>query len=156
RRRPARSSGSSSGPEVSPTVFDRSLETLGPDSLSEHQWRRFRAVGSALLPTNQFVIRKWRAAGIASVDDLRAWDDFRRIPLTSKSELVADQAAHPPFGSNLTSPLERYVRVHQTSGTSGAPLRWLDTQESWDWWARCWGFVLRGAGVGPGDRVFFP
>ena len=48
------------------------------------------------------------------------------------------------------------MRVHQTSGTSGAPLRWLDTQESWDWWARCWGFVLRGAGLGPGDRVFFP
>ena len=35
-------------------------------------------------------------------------------------------------------------------------IRWLDTQESWDWWARCWGFVLRGAGLGPGDRVFFP
>ncbi|PYN13417.1 MAG: phenylacetate--CoA ligase [Candidatus Rokuibacteriota bacterium] len=50
----------------------------------------------------------------------------------------------------------RYVRVHQTSGTRGAPIRWLDTQESWEWWARCWGFVLRGAGVGPADRVFFP
>ena len=70
--------------------------------------------------------------------------------------MVADQAAHPPFGTNLTYPLERYVRVHQTSGTSGAPLRWLDTQESWDWWSRCWGFVLRGAGVGPTDRIFFP
>ena len=67
-----------------------------------------------------------------------------------------DQAAHPPFGTNLTYPLDRYVRVHQTSGTSGAPLRWLDTQESWDWWARCWGFVLRGAGLGAQDRVFFP
>jgi phenylacetate-CoA ligase len=69
---------------------------------------------------------------------------------------VEDQAAHPPFGTNLSHPLERYVRVHQTSGTTGAPLRWLDTQESWEWWARCWGFVLRGAGLGPGDRVFFP
>jgi len=25
-----------------------------------------------------------------------------------------------------------------------------------EWWARCWGFVLRGAGVSPADRVFFP
>jgi phenylacetate-CoA ligase len=48
------------------------------------------------------------------------------------------------------------VRVHQTSGTTGAPLRWLDTQASWEWWARCWGFVLRGAGVQPHDRVYFP
>jgi phenylacetate-CoA ligase len=137
-------------------VFDRTLETLGFDRLREHQWRRFRAMAAELIAANTFVAKKWRTAGIESVDDLRGWDDFRRLPLTRKSELVADQAAHPPFGTNLTYALERYVRVHQTSGTSGAPLRWLDTQESWEWWARCWGFVLRGAGVSPADRVFFP
>ena len=137
-------------------MFDRALETLGSDPLRDHQWRRFRAMAAQLLASNRFVARKWREAGIASVDDLRSWDDFRRVPLTRKAELVDDQAANPPFGANLTFPLERYVRVHQTSGTSGAPIRWLDTQESWDWWARCWGFVLRGAGVEPADRVFFP
>jgi len=137
-------------------VFDRTLETLGSDRLREHQWRRFRAMAGELIACNPFVARKWRAVGVESADDLHSWDDFRRLPLTGKSELVADQAAHPPFGTNLTYALERYVRVHQTSGTSGMPLRWLDTQESWEWWARCWGFVLRGAGVGPDDRVFFP
>ena len=137
-------------------MFDRSLETLGPEPLRDHQWRRFRVMASELLASNPFVARKWRAAGVVALDDLRTWDDFRRLPFTRKSELVDDQAAHPPFGTNLTFPLERYVRVHQTSGTRGAPIRWLDTQESWEWWARCWGFVLRGAGVGPADRVFFP
>jgi phenylacetate-CoA ligase len=137
-------------------VFDRALETLGSDPLRDHQWRRFRAMAAQLLASNRFVARKWREAGVASVDDLRSWDDFRRVPLTRKAELVDDQAANPPFGTNLTFPLERYVRVHQTSGTSGAPIRWLDTQESWEWWARCWGFVLMGAGVEPADRVFFP
>src|SRR4029453_16781272 len=86
----------------------------------------------------------WRDAGIRSVEDLRGWDDFRRVPLTRKAELVDDQAANPPFGTNLTFPLERYVRVHQTSGTSGAPIRWLDTQESWGGGGRCWG-GLEGA-----------
>ena len=137
-------------------MFDRSLETLGPEPLRDHQWRRFRVMAGELLASNPFVARKWRAAGVVALDDLRTWDDFRRLPFTRKSELVDDQAAHPPFGTNLTFPLERYVRVHQTSGTRGAPIRWLDTQESWEWWARCWGFVLRGAGVGPADRVFFP
>jgi phenylacetate-CoA ligase len=137
-------------------VFDHSLETLPPERLRDHQWRRFRALAGELARSNPFVQEKWRAAGMASVDDLRRWDDFRRLPFTTKSELVDDQAATPPFGTNLTYPLERYVRVHQTSGTSGVPLRWLDTQESWDWWARCWGFVLGAAGVGPADRVFFP
>jgi phenylacetate-CoA ligase len=137
-------------------VFDRTLETLEPERLLGHQWRRFRGMAEELLASNQFVGRKWRAAGVRSVQDLRGWDDFRRLPLTEKEELVDDQTSNPPFGTNLTYALERYVRVHQTSGTSGSPLRWLDTQESWEWWARCWGFVLRAAGVGPADRVFFP
>jgi phenylacetate-CoA ligase len=136
--------------------FDRGLETLGPEALRDHQWARFTRLARAVFPANPFVARKWRAAGIAGPDDLRGWEDFHRLPFTRKAELVEDQAGHPPFGTNLTYPLSRYVRVHQTSGTTGAPLRWLDTQECWDWWARCWGFVLRGAGLGPEDRVFFP
>jgi phenylacetate-CoA ligase len=35
-------------------------------------------------------------------------------------------------------------------------VRWLETDESWHWWARCWAFVLRAAGVSATDRVFFP
>ena len=68
---------------------------------------------------------------------------------------MADQAANPLFGSNLTFPLDQYVKFHQTSGTTGRPLRWLDTDASWQWWLRCWAAVYRAAGVGPGDRVFF-
>jgi phenylacetate-CoA ligase len=102
-----------------------------------------------VLAHNQF----WRAR-LHGVD---GWDDFERLPLTAKSELLADQAAHPPFGTNLTYAADRYVRLHQTSGSSGdQPLRWLDTDESWDWWLRIWAeHVYRAAGVGPTDRVFF-
>ena len=87
---------------------------------------------------------------------ISCWDEFRALPFTTKTELAEDQLACPPYGTNLTYPLERYIKFHQTSGTTGkAPIRWLDTEESWDWWARCWGHVFRGAGVGPGDRVFY-
>jgi phenylacetate-CoA ligase len=137
-------------------VYDPALETLGAEARRDHQWRRFTAMAGEVLAGNAFYRTKWAAAGLSAVGDLRSWDDFARLPFTRKSELIADQAAHAPFGTNLTYPLERYVRVHQTSGTSGTPIRWLDTQESWEWWARCWGFVLAGAGVTPADRVFFP
>src|SRR5262245_41278636 len=140
-------------------MYDGTLETLPRERLRDLQWQRLRALADALLAPgggNPFVRSKWAAAGIRSAADLRGWDDFARLPLTRKQELVDDQDAHPPFGTNLTYPLERYVRVHQTSGTTGQPLRWLETQESWDWWARCWGFVLAGAGLTPADRVFFP
>ena len=85
------------------------------------------------------------------------WDDFERLPLTTKAEITADQQANPPFGTNLTFPVDRYTRLHQTSGTSGTtPLRWLDTAESWDWWTRIWAdHIYRSVGVESRDRLFF-
>jgi len=137
-------------------VYDRALETLDEAARRAHQLRRLRTLVEATHGANPFWTARWQAAGLGGGGDLRDLDDLRRLPLTSKRDLAEDQQAHPIFGTNLTYPLERYVRVHQTSGTTGAPLRWLDTEESWAWWARCWGFVLAGAGVGPGDRAFFP
>jgi phenylacetate-CoA ligase len=136
-------------------VFDPALETLPLAPVRAHQWRRFTAMAREL-DANPFYRAKWRAVGVRQPEDLRDWNDFARLPFTRKAEFVEDQAAHGPFGTNLTYPPERYVRVHQTSGTSGSPLRWLDTQDSWEWWARCWGFVLAAAGVTPADRVYFP
>ena len=101
-----------------------------------------------VLATNPF----WRAR----LHDVHGWDDFERLPLTTKAELVADQLAKPPFGTNLTYPVDRYVRLHQTSGSSGdVPLHWLDTSESWDWWLSIWAdHVYPAAGVTAADRVF--
>jgi len=45
---------------------------------------------------------------------LRSGVRFAELPFTTKQELVDDQAEHPPFGTNLTYPVERYVRIHQT------------------------------------------
>lgn len=133
------------------SFFDAERETLDREALAALQLARVRALLRDVLPTNAFYGRKLAGGGAP-----RDWDDFRALPFTVKTELADDQLAHPPYGTNLTYPLERYVRLHQTSGTSGkAPIRWLDTDESWAWWARCWGHVYRAAGVGPGDRVFF-
>src|SRR5262249_26803312 len=74
---------------------------------------------------------------------------------TTKQELVDDQQANPPFGSNLTYPLSRYTRFSQTSGSTGKPMRWLDTPESWDWMCNAWARVFEIAGVTAADRMFF-
>lgn len=113
------------------------------------QLKKLQAGLQDVLRTNEF----WRER----LHDVRGWDDFERLPLTSKADLLADQVAHPTFGTNLTYPLDRYVRLHQTSGSSGdQPLRWLDTAESWEWWLRIWSeHVYPAAGVTSRDRVFF-
>src|SRR4029077_10046377 len=59
-------------------------------------------------------------------------------------------------GQALTYPVERYCRMHQTSGTSGQPLRWLDTTQSWNWLLGCWETMFQVVGLRAGDRLFFP
>jgi phenylacetate-CoA ligase len=101
-----------------------------------------------IVATNAF--QRARLEGLVPLASL---DDLASLPFTTKDDLVADQAAHPPFGTNLTYPLERYTHLHQTSGTTGVTLRVLDTPEDWAWWRRCLGVVFAAAGVGPADRV---
>jgi len=117
------------------------------------QLTQLRTLLSALR-TNSFYAAKLVGTGlldgVASVAEFNA-----RCPFTTKAELVADQLAHPPYGTNLTFPLERYTRCHQTSGSTGSPLRWLDTPESWAWMLDNWETVHRQAGTTAADRIFF-
>jgi phenylacetate-CoA ligase len=152
-----RQSETGSGALIEPTFFDRARETAPPEMLRAWQWARLAAGLREVWPTNAFWRRRFQAAGVRDPRDVGSWGDFAALPRLTKRDLVDDQAAHPPFGTNLTYPLDRYIRVFQTSGTTGPPIRWLETEESWEaWWTRCWAFVFRGAGLGPGDRIFFP
>ena len=131
--------------------YDQRLETLPREELRKLQQRRFRKLLQQVLESNSFYRQKLQAAGIHKPIPLSR---LSKIPFTTKEEVVADQAAHPPFGSNLTFPLEAYTRLHQTSGTTGVPMRWLDTTEGFQSFVKQWKFVLCGAGVQPGDRIF--
>src|SRR5882724_1644198 len=107
------------------------------DEIEANQLEQLRSLAAELIPGNRFYSEKFSAAGITF--DVASLKDFSaRFPFTTKAELVADQARHSPFGTNLTYPLERYVRYHQTSGTMGKPLRWLDTAESWEAMVESW------------------
>jgi phenylacetate-CoA ligase len=127
-----------------------------PGERAAAQFERLRRLLAEIQPGNRFYAAKFAAAGV-SLADLKSPADLDRIPFTCKSELAADQAALPPYGSALSYPVERYTRLHQTSGTStGRPLRWLDTPESWDAILRCWQISFPFMGLSPRDRVFFP
>jgi phenylacetate-CoA ligase len=126
--------------------------SLSREELEQLQLARLRQMLGEVLPANEFYRRKFARADVGQIDSL---EQLRNLPFTTKSELVEDQRQHPPFGSDLTFPLERYIHIHQTSGTTGKPLYWLDTEESWQWWAATWKVVFEAAGVRPGDRIYF-
>lgn len=105
----------------------------------------------AAIGRNAFQRARVEAAGeFATLAEFTA-----RVPLTTKAEIAADFAAHPPYGSNLTFPREQYTRLCQTSGTTGRPLAILDTPASWDWMLGNWATIYEAGGVRPGDRVYF-
>jgi len=133
--------------------YDEATETLPRDQLAELQGEKLRSMLKELAEKNVFYRTKWQAAGVDPLA-VRGPADLAALPLTTKKELVEDQEVHGPFGSNLTYPLAHYTRFHQTSGTTGNPLRVFDTDASWDWWGRCWAHVLAGAGVTAADRIF--
>lgn len=122
-------------------------------SLEQHQRERLAALFAEVLPGNRFYAAKLGAPALVAGET--PLNTLRRLPFTTKPELVADQQAHPPFGSNLSYPLERYTRFSQTSGTSGAPIRWVDDERSWSWMVDNWVEVFEESGATAADRVFF-
>ena len=129
----------------------------GPQSPSRAELRawqdeRLRSL-LAEISTNQFYQEKFGFAGM-KMSEARGAADLSALPFTTKSELAAEQLEHPPYGRLLTYPLSRYRYIHQTSGTTGRPLRWLDTAEDWKTFLQGWVEVYRGAGVTENDLVF--
>jgi phenylacetate-CoA ligase len=123
-------------------------------AIGTSQFDQLRVLLGTVLGSNPFYTAKFDAAHAGyKIRHLGEFTDS--VPFTTKAEIIADQQNNPPYGTNLTFPLDRYTRLHQTSGTGGTPIRWLDTPESWDWMLRNWEQIYRAAGVGRGDRIFF-
>jgi phenylacetate-CoA ligase len=117
------------------------------ESRSDPRLERLNNLLALVCESNEFQRARLDRTRLDSLDELSL------LPRTSKDDLLADQQAHPPFGTNLSYDVAVYTHLHHTSGTTGATLRILDTPGDWAWWRRRLGRVLAQAGVGVGDRV---
>jgi phenylacetate-CoA ligase len=87
--------------------------------------------------------------------DLRSLDDLRRLEPLTRAEWMASQSEHPPYGELPTIDGTGAIRVHTTSGTTGAgPLRALDARKDWAWIAEMWCYAIWGCGVRPADTAY--
>ncbi len=121
--------------------------------LVAHQLKALNTLVGEILPGNRFYAVKLGET-VAPFESLA--DFVARVPFTTKEELAADHEESPPYGTTHTHPLALYHRFHQTSGTRGKPLIWMDDPESWEWILGNWEAVWRGAGAVAGDCAFFP
>ena len=126
----------------------RSYEVLDRAAIQASQLKRLNQLLDSILPENQFYAEKLGSQ--LKLDDLSA---LSNLPFTTKAEL-APTDSDSDFARNLTYDLDRYVRFHRTSGTSGRPMGVLDTASDWQWWIDTWQYVLDAASITANDRVF--
>jgi phenylacetate-CoA ligase len=134
-------------------------ENLNRADIEERQLVRLRQLLKSVNQSNGFWQERLAGVGFAENSDseISSLADLQSVPVTAKADLVQDQTAVPPYGTNLTFGRNDYSRLHQTSGTTtGTPMRWLDTPDSWQWFLDSWAQIFRMVGLTPEDRLCFP
>ena len=128
-------------------------ETMDPGAREAAIVARLRQVMAYARERSPFYRRKWDEAGILP-DHITSLEAFERVPVVTKAELRASQAAHPPFGDYLCVGMSEVHHIHGTSGTTGRPTAFGISRADWRAIANAHARVLWGMGVRPGDRVF--
>ncbi|CCK79911.1 phenylacetate--CoA ligase family protein [Desulfobacula toluolica] len=132
------------------------LETMPREKLKQLQFKKFKRILTWAYTHSKFHRALYDTAGLTP-DDIRSFDDIKKIPKVEKSMMRDIQKKDPyPYGDALCVPLEEVSAFRQTSGTTGQPVYQPDTLQDWDWWAECWAFILWSQGYRAKDRVFLP
>lgn len=108
--------------------WQKDIETMGRDQLQELQLTRLKETvkHAANSPFYKEVFEK---NGITP-DSIQTLDDLQKIPFTTKNDL----RSHYPFGM-AAIPIQKCVRIHSSSGTTGNPTVVLHSAKDLDQWA---------------------
>jgi phenylacetate-CoA ligase len=91
--------------------------------------------------------KKFDAAGVKP-KDLKTLADLAKFPFTAKADLRDTY----PFGM-FAVPMDKVVRIHASSGTTGKPTVVGYTKKDIDTWSHLMARSLRAAGARPGDKL---
>ena len=121
------------------------VETMDRASLEKLQLQRLAfTLGQAV--RTDFYRERLGSAGMKPGDKVSSFEEFRRIPFTSKDGL---RVAYP-YGL-LAVPKKEVVRLHASSGTTGTPTVIYHTREDLSAWTEIVSRSLAAAGAGPDD-----
>lgn len=120
------------------------FETLQRSEIENLQMGRLHDTLKACM-NSEFYRKRFHDAGITA-DDIRTLDDVTKIPFTTKQDLRDNY----PFGI-CTVPMEKVVRLHSSSGTTGTPTVILHTKKDLEQWAEAVARCLYMVGLRSGD-----
>ncbi len=130
-----------------PLIWNPEAETMPRDQLEKLQLQRLQATVEHVYNNVAFYRRTMDERGVKP-SDIQSPADLLKLPFTAKQDLRDNY----PFGM-LAVPMDKIVRVHASSGTTGKPTVGPYTCEDLDVWAETMARVYTAAGVTSRDLV---
>jgi phenylacetate-CoA ligase len=128
-------------------IWNPEYECMDRGALEALQLRRLQTTVAWVYERVPYYRAQLDVAGLRP-KDFRLLDDLRRLPFTDKTALRDTY----PFGMFAVE-LERVVRVHSSSGTTGKPIVVGYTKGDLNTWTECTARVAAAAGITEKDRV---
>ncbi len=130
-------------------MFNEKAEKMPRKKLEELQLKRLKAIVRYAYENVPFYRKKFDEAGVEP--NIKNFDDLEKIPFTTKDELRKNM----PFGL-LAKPMEEYVELHASSGTTGEPITVCYTRNDLEIWAEVMARCLSMAGLTKHDIFQIP
>jgi len=124
--------------------FNPEMETMNRPQIEKLQLERLKSTVEHCM-NSPFYRRRFEEAGLKP-SDIKSLSDLHKIPFTTKQDLRDTY----PFGI-ASVPLDKCVRLHSSSGTTGNPTVILHTQKDLDEWANAVARCLWMVGCRPED-----
>ena len=128
-------------------IYDEEYETLPREALEALQLKRLRQVTARLYHNVGFYKKAFDKAGVTP-EGIKTLDDLKHFPFTTKQDLRDNY----PFGL-FAAPMSNVVRLHASSGTTGASTVVGYTQRDIDIWSELMARCFTAAGLTKNDVI---
>ena len=128
--------------------YDRN-QWLDREVIDALQWGKLQALLWHCWERVPYYRFQWQALGIGSIEDIRSHADYARLPVLTKQDIAAN------FADLQARPASKGLMYKTTGGSTGVPLRFGYTRESYE---RRTAVMWRGygwAGLAPGTRALY-
>ena len=127
--------------------WNKEAETLPRELLEDVQLRGLRDTVRRAYQEVDFCRRALDERGVKP-QDIQKLSDVALLPFTTKQDFRDTY----PFGL-MAVPMDRVVRIHASSGTTGKPVTAYYTRKDLDNWAHLMARVFTAGGMGKGDII---
>lgn len=132
--------------------YHKTIETMDPDRLRSLQEEKLKKQIRQVYENSKFYQDKFKEVGLIP-NDIQSVEDLRKVPFTTKDELRESQEKDPPLGSYAAVDMEKVIRIHSSSGTTGNPSFVGITRHDQQVWTQITARSIYTWGIRPKDVI---